>query len=216
MKKINTFQSTSRNIVLLVVWLLSNLVTSEKSFAFSVSGGGVAAGNAFTPCKEGECQAAPVCRSSLDAERRFLIERVLPYTNRVFVLNPELARFDPQSERVSAVVERAVANALRAAPPKHRRPAARLGRSGPADGLGREALDDVALADVLVVLEGHAAFVALLDLAHLVLEAAQGVDLVADPDTLLSFPAQDEHDGSWRTSWGRACAPGGESPTRRC
>jgi len=57
-----------------------------------------AARNEVTPCHEGECQAAPTCRSVLDAERRFLIERVLPRVDRVFVLNPELAHFVPGAQ----------------------------------------------------------------------------------------------------------------------
>jgi hypothetical protein len=51
----------------------------------------------FTPCKLGQCQAAAVCRSTLDAQRRRLIETVLPHADRVFVLNPELARFVPNA-----------------------------------------------------------------------------------------------------------------------
>src|SRR5579859_6890436 len=41
------------------------------------------------------------------------------------------------------------------------------------DLLHLEALDDVADLDVVVILEGHAALVAFLDLAHLVLEALE-------------------------------------------
>lgn len=37
-----------------------------------------------------------------------------------------------------------------------------------------EALDDVASLDVLIVLEGHTAFVSLIDLANLVFESLQG------------------------------------------
>jgi uncharacterized membrane protein YwzB len=43
----------------------------------------------------------------------------------------------------------------------------------PLDLFALEDLDDVALADVVVVLEGHAAFLAGLDLGHLVLEALE-------------------------------------------
>jgi hypothetical protein len=41
-------------------------------------------------------------------------------------------------------------------------------------------------------------------------------DLVTNPDALLSFPAQDEHDGSWRSSWGREGRARRRGPTRRC
>jgi len=54
-----------------------------------------AALNEFTPCKEGHCQAVPVCRSELDAQREALIQEILPLADRVFVLNPELVRFVP-------------------------------------------------------------------------------------------------------------------------
>lgn len=51
--------------------------------------------NEFTPCKEGHCQAVPVCRTQLDLQRRVLIEEILPLADRVFVLNPELMQFVP-------------------------------------------------------------------------------------------------------------------------
>jgi hypothetical protein len=51
--------------------------------------------NAITPCHEGHCQAVPVCRSTLDARREALVERILPMVDRVFVLNPELAHYVP-------------------------------------------------------------------------------------------------------------------------
>jgi hypothetical protein len=51
--------------------------------------------NEFTPCKEGHCQAVPVCRSQLDAQRKSFIDQILPLADRVFVLNPELVRFVP-------------------------------------------------------------------------------------------------------------------------
>src|SRR5688572_26030060 len=44
------------------------------------------------------------------------------------------------------------------------------------DFLDLEALDDVALLDVVVVLERHAALEAFLDLAHFVLEALEGLE----------------------------------------
>src|SRR5690606_11237159 len=59
-----------------------------------------------------------------------------------------------------------------ARPQPVRRPAA---LQLPGDLLELEGLDDVTDLDVVVVLEGHAAFVALAHLAHLVLEALQGL-----------------------------------------
>jgi len=54
-----------------------------------------ASNNRFTPCSEGHCPAAPTCRTLLDERRRALIREILPQADRVFVLNPELARFVP-------------------------------------------------------------------------------------------------------------------------
>jgi hypothetical protein len=51
--------------------------------------------NEITMCHLGRCGAAAVCRQTLDAERRRLIERVLPLCDRVFVLNPDLAHDVP-------------------------------------------------------------------------------------------------------------------------
>ncbi len=51
--------------------------------------------NAVTPCSLGHCDAAPVCRASLDASRRYLIDNILPHCDRIFVLNPELAHYVP-------------------------------------------------------------------------------------------------------------------------
>ena len=53
--------------------------------------------NEFTPCKEGHCQAVPVCRSQLDAQRKRFIDEILPLADRVFVLNPELVRYVPDA-----------------------------------------------------------------------------------------------------------------------
>lgn len=53
--------------------------------------------NRFTPCKEGHCQAVPVCRSQLDQQRKYLIDVILPLADRVFVLNPELVRYVPNA-----------------------------------------------------------------------------------------------------------------------
>jgi len=51
--------------------------------------------NAITMCHLGRCQAAPVCRHTIDADRRRLIETILPWCDRVFVLNPDLAHDVP-------------------------------------------------------------------------------------------------------------------------
>jgi hypothetical protein len=51
-----------------------------------------------TPCHLGECQAAPVCRSTLDDRREELVEEILPLADRVFVLNPELVRYAPGAQ----------------------------------------------------------------------------------------------------------------------
>jgi hypothetical protein len=59
-----------------------------------------AARNRFTPCHEGHCQAVSTCRAILDERRRSLVDRVLPYFDRVLVLNPELVHFAPQAQFV--------------------------------------------------------------------------------------------------------------------
>jgi hypothetical protein len=51
--------------------------------------------NTITMCHLGNCQAAPVCRSVLDGRRKHLIDRVLPWCHRVFVLNPDMAHDIP-------------------------------------------------------------------------------------------------------------------------
>ncbi len=53
--------------------------------------------NRHTPCHLRRCAAAPDCRASLDERRRFLIEKIVPLADRVFVLNPELAHYVPGS-----------------------------------------------------------------------------------------------------------------------
>jgi hypothetical protein len=53
-----------------------------------------------TMCNIGECSAAEICRSTLDQERRFLIDRVLPLADRVLILNPELAHYVPSADFV--------------------------------------------------------------------------------------------------------------------
>jgi len=49
----------------------------------------------WAPCHLGRCSSAAACRASLDRSRRHLIESVLPLADRVFVLNPDLARHVP-------------------------------------------------------------------------------------------------------------------------
>lgn len=51
-----------------------------------------------TPCHLGECAAAPVCRATLDDRREELVRTILPLVDRVFVLNPELARYVPGAQ----------------------------------------------------------------------------------------------------------------------
>jgi hypothetical protein len=51
--------------------------------------------NIVTPCHEGHCQVVPICRSTLDAQRRAMIHDILPQMDRLFVLNPELAYYVP-------------------------------------------------------------------------------------------------------------------------
>jgi glycosyltransferase involved in cell wall biosynthesis len=51
--------------------------------------------NRFTPCTAGHCNAKQTCMQRLDHQRRYLIDRVLPKIDRVFVLNPELAHYVP-------------------------------------------------------------------------------------------------------------------------
>lgn len=53
--------------------------------------------NEITMCQIGRCQAAPVCRQALDADRRRLIDTILPWCDRVFVLNPDLAYDVPEA-----------------------------------------------------------------------------------------------------------------------
>ena len=51
--------------------------------------------NAITMCHLGRCQIAAECRRTIDAQRRRLIDKVLPWCDRVFVLNPDLAHDVP-------------------------------------------------------------------------------------------------------------------------
>jgi hypothetical protein len=53
---------------------------------------------AVTPCQLGHCAAAPVCRATLDDRREELVRTILPLVDRVFVLNPELARYVPGAQ----------------------------------------------------------------------------------------------------------------------
>jgi hypothetical protein len=51
--------------------------------------------NAVTMCAPGACSVYATCLASLDAQRRRLIEDVLPLADRVFYLNPELGSYLP-------------------------------------------------------------------------------------------------------------------------
>ncbi|MEO7728986.1 MAG: hypothetical protein ABIS45_17170 [Burkholderiales bacterium] len=53
--------------------------------------------NAVTPCALGECDSATACRAQIDLQRQYLINEILPLVDRVFVLNPELARYVPDA-----------------------------------------------------------------------------------------------------------------------
>src|SRR6056297_3143985 len=69
------------------------------------------------------------------------------------------------------------------------RSSSRIGSERALDLLRREDLDHVALADVLVVLEGHAAFLSGPDLLHLVLEALESLELsFVDHDVVAQQP----------------------------
>jgi glycosyltransferase involved in cell wall biosynthesis len=57
-----------------------------------------AAHNTQTPCRLGCCKAAPVCRATLDANRREMIRDVLPLVDRRFIQNPDLAHFVPDAD----------------------------------------------------------------------------------------------------------------------
>jgi hypothetical protein len=46
--------------------------------------------NAWTMCAEGRCSAYSACISTYDAQRRRMVERLLPLCDKVFYLNPEL------------------------------------------------------------------------------------------------------------------------------
>jgi hypothetical protein len=51
--------------------------------------------NKYTMCQLGHCQVAEHCRASHDKKRRQLLQEILPYIDRAFVLNPELAHEVP-------------------------------------------------------------------------------------------------------------------------
>jgi hypothetical protein len=51
-----------------------------------------------TPCHLGNCSAAPTCRAVIDDQREELVRTILPLADRVFVLNPELARYAPSAQ----------------------------------------------------------------------------------------------------------------------
>ena len=46
--------------------------------------------NAWTMCSPGRCSAYSACLGTYDAQRRRMIERILPLCDKVFYLNPEL------------------------------------------------------------------------------------------------------------------------------
>jgi hypothetical protein len=54
--------------------------------------------NRHTPCAPGRCGAFETCIATLDAQRRYLIEDILPLCDRVFYLNPELGHFVPGAQ----------------------------------------------------------------------------------------------------------------------
>lgn len=51
--------------------------------------------NAHTPCASGRCSVFEVCKSTYDARRRKMIDRILPVCDRAFYLNPELGHYIP-------------------------------------------------------------------------------------------------------------------------
>ena len=52
----------------------------------------------ITPCHFGHCSAAPICRETIDDQREELVRTIVPLCDRVFVLNPELARYVPDAQ----------------------------------------------------------------------------------------------------------------------
>jgi hypothetical protein len=54
--------------------------------------------NAVTMCRPDGCSAYATCLAQLDAERRHLINDILPLADRVFFLNPELGHYVPRGE----------------------------------------------------------------------------------------------------------------------
>ncbi|MGE0022665.1 MAG: hypothetical protein AB7S70_03425 [Hyphomicrobium sp.] len=51
--------------------------------------------NAYTPCGTGRCSAYAACISTYDAQRRTMIDGILPLCDRAFYLNPELGHYAP-------------------------------------------------------------------------------------------------------------------------
>jgi hypothetical protein len=79
-----------------------------------------AAESDVSPCQFGNCGNAQRCRAKLDAQRRMFIERILPLVDRVFVLNPDLAKdVSPASFLPYACVD---VEAIRLSPPKTQGP----------------------------------------------------------------------------------------------
>ena len=54
--------------------------------------------NEFTPCHPERCGAYATCLAQLDAQRRAMIQNILPLCHRVFFLNPELGHYVPNAE----------------------------------------------------------------------------------------------------------------------
>lgn len=53
--------------------------------------------NRVTPCRERHCKAYPVCSSGYDTVKLSAIQTIASYADKIFVLNPELAHYVPQS-----------------------------------------------------------------------------------------------------------------------
>jgi glycosyltransferase involved in cell wall biosynthesis len=54
--------------------------------------------NDWTMCATGRCSLYQTCIEVLDARRRYMIGRVLPFFDRVFYLNPELGHVVPEGQ----------------------------------------------------------------------------------------------------------------------
>jgi hypothetical protein len=54
--------------------------------------------NDWTMCATGRCSLYQTCIEALDARRRYMIDEVLPFFDRVFYLNPELGHAVPEGQ----------------------------------------------------------------------------------------------------------------------